>query len=59
MSVECLFMVALFSHSKKAEAHVKVSSWHKHPATVEGRSTETLMKLKVKPESLGYVEEVS
>lgn len=41
MSLECLFMAALFSHSTKAEAPVKVSSWHNHPAKVEGRSTET------------------
>lgn len=33
-SVECLFMAALFNHTKKAEAYVKVSSWHKHTENV-------------------------
>lgn len=58
MSVECLFMAALFNHSKKAGAHVKVSSWHKHTSNVEGKSTETVMK-QGEPESQAYMEGVS
>lgn len=59
MSVES---ICLWWHSfviQKCRSPVKVSSWHKHPANVEGSSSEILMKCTVKSESQGYTGEVS